>query len=34
MKEDYILTYTTDYGCPMKPFFIEIQKAWADKLGR
>ena len=33
MKEDYILTYT-DYGCPMKPFFIEIQKAWADKLGR
>ena len=26
----------TDYGCPMKPFFIEIQNfwAWADKLGR
>ena len=25
-----------DYGCPIKPFFIEIQKfwAWADKLGR
>ena len=24
------------YGCPMKPFFIEIQNfwAWADKLGR
>ena len=33
MKEDYILT-CTDYGCPKKPFFIEIQKAWADKLGR
>ena len=27
---------TTDYGHPMKPFFIEIQNfwAWADKLGR
>ena len=27
---------TTDYGRPMKPFFIEIQNfwAWADKLGR
>ena len=26
----------TDYGGPMKPFFIEIQNfwAWADKLGR
>ena len=26
----------TDYGRPMKPFFIEIQTfwAWADKLGR
>ena len=26
----------TDYGNPMKPFFIEIQNfwAWADKLGR
>ena len=25
----------TDYGRPMKPFFIEIQNvwAWADKLG-
>jgi hypothetical protein len=24
----------TDYRCPIKPFFIEIQKfwAWADKL--
>ena len=27
-------TTLTDYGCPMKPFFIEIQNfwAWADKL--
>ena len=27
---------TTDYGRPLKPFFIEIQNiwAWADKLGR
>ena len=27
---------TTDYGRPMKPFFIEIQNfwAWADELGR
>ena len=26
----------TDYGRPIKPFFIEIQNfwAWADKLGR
>ena len=26
----------TDYGRPMKPFFIEIQNfwAWANKLGR
>ena len=26
----------TDYGRPMKPFFIEIQNfwAWADKLGK
>ena len=26
----------TDYGRPMKPFFIEILNfwAWADKLGR
>ena len=26
----------TDYGRPMKPFFIEIQNFWAqaDKLGR
>ena len=26
----------TDYGCSMKPFFIEIQNfwAWVDKLGR
>ena len=26
----------TDYGCPNKPFFIEIQKFWAgvDKVGR
>ena len=28
--------HTTDYGRPMKPFFIKIQSfwAWADKLGR
>ena len=27
---------STDYGRPMKPFFIEIPNfcAWADKLGR
>ena len=27
---------STDYGRPIKPFFIEIQNfwAWADKLGR
>jgi hypothetical protein len=27
---------TTDYGRPMKPFFIEIQNLWAwpDNLGR
>ena len=27
---------STDYGCRMKPFFIEIQNfcAWAEKLGR
>ena len=26
----------TDYGRPMKPFFIEIQNfcAWADKLNK
>ena len=26
----------TDYGCPMKPFFIKIPNfwAWADKWGR
>ena len=30
-----MLTYT-DYGRPMKPFFIKIRNfwAWADKLGR
>ena len=30
----YILK-TTDYGRPMKPFFVEIQNFWAlvDKLG-
>jgi hypothetical protein len=30
------LALVTDYGCPMKTFFIEIQNfwAWADKLGR
>ena len=28
--------FPTDYGRPMKPFFIEIQNfwAWPDKLGR
>ena len=27
---------TTDYGCPMKPFFIEIPNFWtgAENLGR
>jgi hypothetical protein len=31
-----LLVVRTDYGCPMKPFFIEIQNFWAlaDKLGR
>ena len=31
-----MITVSTDYGRPMKPFFIEIQNfwAWADKLGR
>ena len=28
-----MLLFTTDYGCPMKPFFIKILNfwAWADK---
>ena len=28
--------FGTDYGLPMKPFFIEIPKfwVWADNLGR
>ena len=32
--EDFIKIRVTDYGRPMKPFFIEIQKfwAWADKF--
>ena len=31
-----ISLYCTEYGCLMKPFFIEIQNfwVWADKLGR
>ena len=30
------LSWSTDYGLPMKPFFIEIQNfwAWADKFDR
>ena len=36
IKQKYLdqLANTTDYGRPMKPFFIEIQNfwAWADKL--
>ena len=34
--EIQVLDSVTDYGRPMKPFFIEIQNfwAWADNLGR
>ena len=38
--KNYVLSHsmiwTTDYGRPMKPFFIEIQNfwTWADKLCR
>ena len=33
---DLFWVITTDYGRPLKPFFIEIQNfwAWADKLVR
>ena len=32
----FLIIDDTDYGCQMKPFFIEIQifLAWADKFGR
>ena len=31
----FVMVCNTDYGRPMKPFFIEIQNfwAWSDKLG-
>ena len=32
----YLIMETTDYGRPMKPFFIEMENflAWTDILGR
>ena len=32
----FLNSWSTDYGRPMKPFFIKIQnfRAWPDKLGR
>ena len=35
-RKKFSFVRTTDYGRPMKPFFIEIQNfwAWADTLGR
>ena len=34
--QNNVILNPTDYGRPMKPFFIEIQNvwAWADNLGR
>ena len=36
MTKNCCIVIGKDYGCQVKPFFIEIQKfwAWADKLGR
>ena len=34
LKQSDSMWKITDYGGPMKPFFIEIFLAWADKLGR